>query len=182
VAAGGAGGAEGDAADPPLVVGEEACWGPDLPAEESLEEAEDEAGRVVLASIIKIRIQKQKKRKRTRAVNHSREAPHPHPAWKTGIASSLRLVSRMTGGAAPPLASPVAVAGPAAAAGAVVAVGPAATAGAVAVVAPGTAVGAEAAVVVVAAAAKSAAASQASPAAAVGDGAVAAEPGSYFAP
>jgi hypothetical protein len=36
----------------------EACWGPDLPAEVSPEEAEVEVGRVVLASINKIRIQK----------------------------------------------------------------------------------------------------------------------------
>jgi hypothetical protein len=53
---GGAGGAVGDAVGPPVVV-EEACWGPDLPAEELPEEAEVEAGRAVLASIIKIRIQ-----------------------------------------------------------------------------------------------------------------------------
>jgi hypothetical protein len=52
-----AGGAVGDAAGPPAVV-EEACGGLDLPAEESPEEAEVEAGRVVLASVIKIRIQK----------------------------------------------------------------------------------------------------------------------------
>jgi hypothetical protein len=37
---------------------EEACWGPDLPAEDSLEEAEVVVGRVILASIIKIRIQR----------------------------------------------------------------------------------------------------------------------------
>jgi hypothetical protein len=54
---GGAGGAVGDAAGPSAAM-EEACWGPDLPAEESLEEAEVEVGRVVLASITKIRIQK----------------------------------------------------------------------------------------------------------------------------
>jgi hypothetical protein len=58
VAAGGAGGVVGKAAGPSAVVVEEACWGPDLPVEESPEEAEVEAGRVVLASIIKIRIQK----------------------------------------------------------------------------------------------------------------------------
>jgi hypothetical protein len=58
VAAGRAGGAVVEVADPPAVVVEEACWGPDLPAEESPMEAEDEAGRVVVASIIKIRIQK----------------------------------------------------------------------------------------------------------------------------
>jgi hypothetical protein len=49
-------GAVGEVADPPAVVVEEACWGPDLPTEESPVEAEEEARRVVLASIIKIRI------------------------------------------------------------------------------------------------------------------------------
>jgi hypothetical protein len=58
-AVGGAGGAGCDTAGPPAVV-EEASWGPDLPAEELPEEAEVVAGRVVLASIIKIRIQKMK--------------------------------------------------------------------------------------------------------------------------
>jgi hypothetical protein len=72
--AGGAGGAVSEVADPLAVVVEEACWGPDLPAEESPVEAEEEAGRVVLASIIKIRILK---KKRTRGINHSRGAPHP---------------------------------------------------------------------------------------------------------
>jgi hypothetical protein len=60
------------------VVVEEACWGLDLLAEVSLDKAEDEAGRVVLASIIKIRIQK----KRT---GHGELTTHvelrtPHPA------------------------------------------------------------------------------------------------------
>jgi hypothetical protein len=54
--AGRAGGAVGEVADPPAVVVEEACWGPDLPAEESPVEAEEEARRVVLASIINMRI------------------------------------------------------------------------------------------------------------------------------
>jgi hypothetical protein len=57
-AVGGAGGAVGDAAGPSAVVVEEAYSGPDLPADESPEEVEVEAGRVVLASIIKIKIQK----------------------------------------------------------------------------------------------------------------------------
>jgi hypothetical protein len=56
-AVGGDGGAVSDVAGPPAVV-EEACWGPNLLAEESPEEAEARAGRVVLVSIIKIRIQK----------------------------------------------------------------------------------------------------------------------------
>jgi hypothetical protein len=106
------------------------------------------------------------------------------------------LASRATGGVAPPSASPMVVAGPAAAAGPVVAVGPASTAGAVVVVgpiaaatagtaagpAPGAAVGAEAAVAVVVAEAETAAAPLASPAVAAGDGAAAAEPGSYSTP
>jgi hypothetical protein len=75
--AGRAGGAVGEVADPPAVVVEEACWGPDLPVEESPVEAEEEAGRVVLASIIKIRIKKKEERKRTRGINQSRGAPHP---------------------------------------------------------------------------------------------------------
>jgi hypothetical protein len=60
---GGDGGAVGDAAGPPAVV-EEASWGPDLLAEESSEEVEVVAGRVVLANIIKIRIQKINKSRR----------------------------------------------------------------------------------------------------------------------
>jgi hypothetical protein len=65
---------------------------------------------------------------------------------RMGIASSHRLASRATGGAAPPPASPVAVARPATAAVAVVAVGPAAAAGAVVVAGLGVAAAARAAV------------------------------------
>jgi hypothetical protein len=82
---------------------EEACWGPDLPAEESSVEAEEEAGRVVLASIIKIRIQKRKKEDKRELTTHV-ELHSPHPAWKIGIASSLRPAPQATSGAAPPLA------------------------------------------------------------------------------
>jgi hypothetical protein len=113
-----------------------------------------------------------------------------------GIASSLRLASRATSGAAPPSASSVAVAGPTAAAGAVMAVGPAAAAGVVVVAgpvaaaaagaaagpAPGAAVGAEAAVALVAVVVETAAAPQTSPAAAAGNGVAVAEPGSYSTP
>ncbi|XP_025801479.1 angiomotin-like [Panicum hallii] len=110
-----------------------------------------------------------------------------------GIASSLWLASRVTGGAALPSASPVAVARLAAAAGAVVVVRPATAAGAVVVagpvaagaaarLVPGAALEAEVEVAVVAAVAETAAAPQASPVAAAGDGAAMAEPGSYFAP
>jgi hypothetical protein len=80
-AVGGAGGAVGEAAGPLAVVVEEACWWPDLPAEESPLEAEEEAGRVVLASIIKIRIQKKKERGQGELTTHV-ELRTPHPVWK----------------------------------------------------------------------------------------------------
>jgi hypothetical protein len=100
-----------------------------------------------------------------------------------GIASSLRLASRATGSTAPPSASPVALAGPPAAAGVVAVAGPVAAAAARAAAGPtpGAAVGAEAAVVV-AAMAETAVAPQTSLVSAAGDGAAAAEPGSYSAP
>jgi hypothetical protein len=78
-AAGGAGGAVGGVADPSAVVVEEAYWRPNLPAEESLVEAKEEVGRVVLASIIKIRIKKGQGELTTHV-----ELRTPHPAWKNG--------------------------------------------------------------------------------------------------
>jgi hypothetical protein len=74
VATGGVGGAVGKAADPPAVIVEEAYWGPDLPTGVSPVEAEEEAGRVVLASIIKIR----KKRGHGELTTHV-ELRTPHP-------------------------------------------------------------------------------------------------------